>query len=292
MARPIWSGALGFGLVNVPVRLFTAVRQKEVRFHMLHDADGARIQLRRVCSAEGEEVPYAHIVKGFETARGRYVVITPEELAALDPERSRTIDIQDFVALGDIDPIYYESSYHVLPDEGSERPYALLRSAMERQKKVAIAKFVMRTREYLCAVRPYDSTLVLSTMNYADEIVDAGELGAAPPRAKPNERELALAEQLIESLATEFQPERYHDEHRERVLELVRRKAEGEPLALPPPPKRPEVADLFDALKRSLEGARRRPSERAEPERRAPRAAARAKATPRRRATGRRRSAA
>ncbi len=291
MARPIWSGALSFGLVNVPVRLFTAVRHKEVRFHMMHDADGARIQLRRVCSAEGEEVPYAHIVKGLEIARGRYVVITPEELAALDPARSRTIDIQDFVALGDIDPIHYESTYHVLPDEGSERPYALLRTAMERQKRVAIAKFVMRTREYLCAVRPFDSTLVLSTMSYADEIVDAGELGT-PARAKPNERELALAEQLIQSLATDFQPERYRDEHRERVLELVRRKAEGEPLALPPPPERPEVADLFDALKRSLEGARRRPSERAErPERRAPRAAARAKATPRR-ATGRRRSAA
>ncbi|ABS25217.1 Ku protein [Anaeromyxobacter sp. Fw109-5] len=258
MARAIWSGALTFGLVNVPVKLVTAVTQKEVRFHMLHDADGGRIQLKRFCAKEDVEVPYEHIVKGYELSKGKYVAITPEELEKLDPKATRTVDIHDFVELAEIDPVYFDKTYYLVPDGGAAKAYALLRETMRRSGKVAIATFVLRTRESLCCVRPIDDALALSTMNRADEVLPVSAL-ELPARAKPSERELAMAEQLVGSLAAAFEPERYPDLHRERVLELVRRKAEGETIEAPEPERAPAgVVSLADALSASLAAARRR----------------------------------
>src|SRR5262249_50009653 len=169
MARPIWSGTISFGLVNVPVKLFSATSPKEVRFHMLHDEDGARIQQKRVCSIDGEEVSWEHIVKGFEVSKGRYVTVTREELDAFAPKATRSIDIEDVVDLQRIDPIYYDHSYYLVPDRGAARPYALLREAMVSTGKVGIGQFVLRTKQYLAAVRPMGKALALSTLLHADE---------------------------------------------------------------------------------------------------------------------------
>src|SRR5512141_1199068 len=227
MPRAIWSGSISFGLVNIPVKLFSAVSQKEVRFHMLHDAAGARINLRRICSAEDVEVPYEHVVKGYELSKGRYVTVTAEELEAADPKGARTIDIQDFVEVAQIDPIYYDHTYYLAPDRGAEKAYGLLLEAMRASGKVGIARVVLRTKQTLCCVRPLAGALALSTMNYADEIVSQDEL-ELPPAPAPAPRELEMAERLVASLTTRFAPERYHDEHREKVLALVERKAAGE----------------------------------------------------------------
>ncbi len=258
MARAIWSGALSFGLVNIPVRLATAVSQKEVRFRMLHDADGGRIELKRFCSIEGKEVPYEHVVKGFEVAKGRYVTVTREELETFDPKATRTVEIHDFVELSEIDPIYYETTYYLVPDKGAARPYALLLDAMRRSGKVAIATIVLRTKEYLSCIRPLGHALALSTMNHADELVPEESL-ELPEAARPSERELHMAEQLVESLTAPFRPERYPDVHRERVLALVEKKAEGQTIEAPAEEERPgQVVSLADALSASLAAARSR----------------------------------
>lgn len=259
MARSLWSGAISFGLVNVPVKLFSAVSRKEVRFNMLHEKDGGRIQQKRVCSVDGEEVPWEEIAKGWEVRRGRFVMLTKDELHALDPAASRAIEIEDFVGLDEIDPIYYEHTYYAAPDDGAERPYGLLLEAMKRTKKVAIARIVMRTKQYLCAIRPMEGdVLALSTMSYADEVVPAKSLGIAK-LAKISDRELDMAERLVESLSTDFAPDRYKDEHRERLLEVLQRKAEGEEIVAPEAEeRRPEVVNLADALEMSLAAARGR----------------------------------
>lgn len=258
MARAIWSGALSFGLVNIPVRLATAVAHKEVRFHMLHDADGGRIQLKRFCSIEQKEVPYEHVVKGYEVAKGRYVTVTREELEAFDPKATRTVEIHDFVELSEIDPVYYDATYYLVPEEGAARPYALLLEAMRRTGKVAIASMVLRTKEYLTCIRPLGQALALSTMNHADEIVPEDDLELPEP-ARPAERELQMAEQLVGSLTAPFRPEQYPDVHRERVLAVVQKKAEGEAIAAPSEEERPaEVVSLADALSASLAAARAR----------------------------------
>jgi DNA end-binding protein Ku len=258
MARAIWSGALTFGLVNVPVKLFTAVTRKEVRFHMLHAKDGARIRMKRFCSAEDKEVPYEEIVKGFEISRERYVTLGEEELAALDPKATRTIEIRDFVDLSDIDPIYYESTYYLVPDKTAAKAYRLLLDAMRRTGKVAMASFVLRTRESLCCVRPLEDALALSTMSRADEVVPVSSL-EVPRGTPPSERELRMAEQLVESLSAPFEPERYPDVRRERILALVEKKAAGEVVEPPPPEEEPaRVVSLADALSASLAAARER----------------------------------
>ena len=263
MARAIWSGALTFGLVNVPVKLFSAVEQKEVRFHLVHDADGGRIHLKRFCALEDIEVPFEHVVKGFEVSKGRYVMITPEELEQYDPKATRTIEIHDFVDLVEIDPIFYDRTYYLVPEQRAAKAYALLIDAMRRAGKVALATFVLRTREALCCVRPIEDALALSTMNRADEVVPVSSL-ELPPRAKPSEREAHMAEQLVKSLAAPFGPERYPDVYRERVLELVHKKAEGETIAPAPAEERPaQVVSLADALSASLAAARRRGKDRA-----------------------------
>ena len=259
MARSIWSGAISFGLVNIPVKLFSAVSQKEVHFNMLHEKDGSRIQQKRVCAEEGTEVPWDEIAKGYEVSRGKYVMVTREELEALDPKATRAIEIEDFVDLDEIDPIFYETTYYAAPDRGADRSYTLLFEAMKRTKKVAIARVVLRTKQYLCAIRPMGRALAMSTMLYADEVRDIGELDETLPdrKTKVPERELAMAEQLVESLSAKFDPEKYKDEHRERVLEMLKRKAEGEEIVTQAAPERPaKVVNLADALERSLAAAR------------------------------------
>jgi DNA end-binding protein Ku len=271
MPRAIWSGSISFGLVNIPVKLFSAVAQKEVRFHMLHDADGARIQQRRFCSAEDEEVPWEHVVKGYEVRRGRYVVVTPEELEAIDPKATRTIDISDFVQLQQIDPIYYENTYYVAPDEGAAKAYRLLHDAMARLGRVAVAHVVLRTKQYLCALRPMGGALVLSTMQYADEIRALDEIEELPAKAKPTAAEMKMAEELISSLASDFDPKKYHDEYREKVLELIARKSKGEEIEAPVPvERRGQVIDLMAALRSSLKKGKPEERPTARPARRRP----------------------
>lgn len=252
--RSIWTGAISFGLVNVPVKLFSAIQRKEVRFNLFHASDAGRIRQRRVCSLDGEEVPWEEVAKGYPVTRRRYVMVSKEELEGLDPRATRTIDILDFVELHQIDPIFYEHTYYVAPaNEGAARAYTLLLEAMRRQGRVGIARFVMRTKQYLAALRPMGDVLALSTMQYVDEIRSPAELEELPGKVKPSARELEMAERLVESLSTDWQPERYRDEYRERVLELIERKAQGEEIELPAErPALPAPVDLAEALRASL----------------------------------------
>jgi DNA end-binding protein Ku len=253
MPRPIWSGSISFGLVNVPVKLFTAVRKKTIRFHQLHAEDGGRIQQRRVCSIDGEEVAFEDLSKGYELYPGQYVVIDPEELDALDPEATQTIDIEDFVELDKIDPLFYDASYYLVPDKQGTKAYRLLLDAMKESGRVGIARVVMRTKQYLCAVRPVGEALVLTTMNFSDEVVGQEEMEGLPGEQEAADRELKMAEALIESLTTEWDPARYTDTYRERVMELIEAKAEGQELVTQPSaqPSAP-VIDLMAALEASL----------------------------------------
>jgi DNA end-binding protein Ku len=255
MPRSIWSGAISFGLVNVPVKLYSAVSRKTVRFNQLNAKTGNRIQQKRVDPETGEEVAFEDLVKGFELTRDRYVVLTPEELDALDPERTRTIDIEDFVDLDDIDPVYYDHPYHLVPDKGAAKAYGLLLEAMRDAGKVAIARVVLRSKEQLVAIRPAGDALMMETMIFHDEVIPQDELEELPEakELKVSDRELKMARQLIDSLSSEFEPERYHDEYREKVLELIERKAEGEEIAIQPDaPKPTQVPDLMAALEASL----------------------------------------
>ena len=259
MPRAIWSGAISFGLVNVPIKLFTATSQKDVRFHQLHDKDGARIQQKRVCSKDGEEVPIEHIVKGYEVSRDKYVLITAEELEALDPKASRTIDIQDFVDLEEIDPVYFDSTYYMVPEKGAAKAYALLLEAMRKSKKVAIARVVLRQKQHLVALRPLRNALSMETMLYADEVVSPDTLEGLPEDVEVTDRELAMAQQLIDSLADAFKPERYRDDYRERVLDMIERKAEGQEVVVAEEEEeQAPVVDLMAALEASLAAAKTR----------------------------------
>src|SRR3954471_4169622 len=255
MPRSIWSGAISFGLVNVPVKLYSAVSRKTVRFHQLNRETGNRISQRRVDPDTGDDVAYDDIVKGYELTKDRYVVITPEELEALDPERTRTIDIEDFVDLEDIDPIYYDHPYYLVPDTGATKAYGLLLNAMRESGKVAIAKVVLRSKEQLVAIRPQDGLLCMETMIFADEVVSHDSIDELPAASDLNAspRELKMAQQLIDSLSTDWEPEKYRDEYREKVLQLIERKAAGEEIAVQPEAPQPaKVPDLMAALEASL----------------------------------------
>jgi DNA end-binding protein Ku len=255
MARSIWRGAISFGLVNVPVKLYSAVSKKSVAFNQLHEKDGARIKMKRFCADEDQEVPYEEIVKGYEISPGQYVVITPEELEALDPKKTRTIDIEDFVDLDEIDPLFYEHPYYLAPDTGAAKPYKLLLEALRETNKVAIARVVIRSKEYLTAIRPAGDVLTMETMLFADELIDPSDIDELPDAdVRATEREVDMARQLIESLATGFEPAKYHDEYRERVLELIERKASGEEVTVPAEPEEPAaVPDLMAALEASIQ---------------------------------------
>jgi DNA end-binding protein Ku len=256
MARSMWSGAISFGLVNVPVKLYSAVSRKTVRFHQLNGKTGHRIAQKRVDSVSNEEVSYEDIVKGYELTKERYVVITPDELEALDPEKSRTIDIEDFVDIEDIDPIYYDHPYYLVPDKGAAKAYGLLLQAMRESDKVAVARVVLRSKEQLVAIRPAPGgVLMMETMIFADEVVPTDQIDDLPEEKelKVSEREVKMAQQLIDSLASDFEPEKYRDEYREKVLELIERKAAGEEIAVQPEAPEPKkVPDLMAALEASL----------------------------------------
>jgi len=258
--RAIWSGALSFGLVNVPVKLFSATRSKDVRFNQLHAKDGARIRQKRVSSVDGEEVPLEEIVKGYEISPDTYVTITPEELDAIAPKASRLIEIEEFVDLDEIDPLFYENSYYLVPDKTGGKAYALLLAAMTSENKVAIGRVVLRSKEYLTAVRPLGEALAMSTMRFADEIVPRDTLEGLPgDDVEAGAKEVAMARQLIESLSTAFEPDKYHDTYREAVLEMIQQKAEGREVVVEPDSPAPaKSVDLMAALEASLAAAKKR----------------------------------
>jgi DNA end-binding protein Ku len=258
VARAIWSGSISFGLLNVPVKLYSAVSKQTVRFRELREGDGSRVKHKRVAESDGKEVPYEKIVKGYEYAPDQYVVLGRDELSELEPQRSRAIEIQDFVDLDDIDPIYFEQPYYLGPDKGAARAYALLVQAMKESRKVAIARFVLRNKEHLAAIRPMGDVLTLTTMRFHDEVTSPGDLDGEvfeeeKPK-KPEKRELEMAKQLIESLSGEFNPNSYRDEYREELLDLLERKAEGKDVVSAPTeePKPTKAPDLMAALEESL----------------------------------------
>jgi DNA end-binding protein Ku len=262
VARAIWSGSISFGLLNVPVRLYSAVSKQTVRFRELREGDGSRVKHKRVAESDGKEVPYEKIVKGYEYAPDQYVILTKDELSELDPKRTRAIEIQDFVDLDDIDPIYFEQPYYLGPDKGAERAYALLVQAMKDARKVAVARFVLRNKEHLAAIRPMDDVLTLTTMRFHDEVSSPEDLDSevfeeAKPK-KPEKRELEMAKQLIESLTSEFDPDKYRDEYREELLDLLQQKAEGKDIVSAPTeePKPTKAPDLMAALEESLAAVR------------------------------------
>jgi len=263
MARSIWTGAISFGLVTVPVKMYSAVSKKTVRFHQLNGKTGVRIQQKRVDPSTGDEVPYEDIVKGYELTPDRYVLIEPGELEALDPKKTKAIEIEDFVALDEIDPIYFDHPYYLAPGPGGAKPYRLLLEAMKDTGRVAIATVVIRSKQQLVAVRPIgDHVLGMATMVFPDEVIDPDTIDeiTAVEEVEINKRELAIAEQLVESLAADFDVDKYRDTYREDVIALVERKAAGEQIAVQPAAEEDDapVPDLMSALKASLDAVRAR----------------------------------
>ncbi|MEN6565491.1 MAG: Ku protein [Veillonellales bacterium] len=268
--RPIWNGAISFGLVNVPIKLYSTTKKKTVRFNQLRKSDGCRIQQKKICGKDGSEVSQEEIVKGYEVSPERYVVVSEKELEALNPIKSRNIDIQDFVDLNQIDPIFYVQSYYLVPDKGAVKAYSLLLTAMKQSNKVAIARFVLRNKEYLCAIRPIGNVLSLATMFFADEVIPQTELEGLPESViEPTERELKVALQLVESLSAKFEPEKYKDEYRERVLNLIEEKAEGQTVVVEkvPEEQKGKVIDLMAALEASLSQIKKKNTKKAPSER-------------------------
>lgn len=257
MARAIWTGSISFGLLNVPVKLYSAVSSRSISFRELREQDGSRIRHKKVAEADGEEVPYEKIVKGYEVAPEQYVVLGKGELEALAPKKTKAIQIEDFVDLDEIDPIYFDRPYYLGPQPGAERAYALLVEAMSKQRKVAIARFVMRNRESLAAIRATGKVLTLATMRFADEVVPPEQLEGLlgdTEDVEPNQREIEMARALIDSLAADFDPSAYKDEYREELLALIERKARGEDLVTveADAPKPTKAPDLMAALEQSL----------------------------------------
>ncbi len=282
MPRAIWSGSISFGLLNVPVKLYSAVSKKSVSFRELRESDGSRVRHKRVAEADGSEIAYEDIVKGYEIAPEQYVLITKDDLEELDPKKTRAIEVLDFVDLDDIDPIYFDHPYYLGPDKGAEKAYALLVKAMADSNKVAIARFVLRNKENLAALRPMDGVMTMATMRFADEVVTPEEISATIEGevGKPTKKELEMAQALIESLAGDFEAAGYRDEYREEVLALIERKAKGESVVaskseVPTPTKAP---DLMAALEESLAAVRGEESKSAKPAPK-PRAKPRAKST-------------
>lgn len=259
MARSLWSGSLSFGLLNIPVRMATAVREKQLRFHLLHDDDGVRLETHRICPQDGQEVPWEHVVKGYEIAKDEYVVLTKEELAGLEAESNHAIELEDFVDLAEIDPIFFDATYYLVPDKGGEKAYGLLLEAMTESKKVGIARMVMRGKEHLVAIRPKDDALVLETLFFDDEIIPTKTaMDDAKIPGKATEREVKMAQQIVETLSTDFDPAKYKDVHRERILEAIEKKAKGKAVVVQPRRKKASATtDLIGALEKTLTEARK-----------------------------------
>jgi DNA end-binding protein Ku len=258
MPRPLWTGAISFGLVSIPVRLYNAVSKKSVSFNQLDDRSMARIKYKKVSADDGEEVPDDHIVKGYEFSKGQYVLVEPDDLEQFMPVATHSIDLDEFVDLDDIDPMYFDTAYYLAPDKVT-KPYALLVKAMEEAGKVAVGRFVMRNKQHVGAIRAVDGHLVLSTMVYADELVKPAAIDEFEglEEVEVTAKELKMAEQLVESLAGPFEPEKYRDEYREQVLDLIAKKAAGEELVVPEPTETaPKVVDLLAALEASVKAAK------------------------------------
>jgi DNA end-binding protein Ku len=257
--RPIWTGAISFGLVNVPVKLFTAVDRKTVRFNQLNSKTGSRIAQKRVDPTTGDEVAYEDIVKGYEIAPDRYVIIEPGDLESVQPKKTRMVEIEDFVDLNEIDPIYFDHPYYLVPDKGADKAYRLLLEAMRETGKVALGRVVIRSKEYLVAVRPKGDLLAMETMLFADEVVPPERLDdVLPDEVEAGERELKMAKQLVESLSGPFEPEKYADSYRQAVLDLIEQKAEGKAIAVQPSEEPQAVPDLMSALEASIAEAKQR----------------------------------
>ncbi len=260
MARAIWSGAISFGLVNIPVKAYTAVREHTVHFNQLDKGSGSRIRYEKVAEKSGKEIASDDIALGYEVSRGKYVTVDPDELADLRPRSTRTIDIGDFVDLAAIDPIYYNRTYWLAPDgEAAGRAYRLLLAAMEQQQRVGIGSVVMRTKQYLAAIRPLDGALAMSTMHFADEIVPQSDIAKLPSgRAKVDAKERRLAAQIVDSLSTDWDPSRYHDTYTEELRDLIDRRSKGEQVVVEEAPAaRAQVTDLMEALQASLDAAKK-----------------------------------
>jgi DNA end-binding protein Ku len=260
MPRALWSGAISFGLINIPVKLYSAVTHRTVRFNQIDPSNMARVRNQRVNAETGEPVDPAELVRGYEVAKGQYVVVTDDELASLQPRATHTIDLEEFVELDQVDPIYFDGAFHVAPGPGAAKPYRLLVEALDRSGKVAVARFVMRSRQYVALMRPVGGRLLLSMMVYDDELNPASEIPEFDDVVdiEVSDRERAMAEQLIESLTGEFEPERYHDTYRSDVMGLIEAKASGATPALegPSAPDEDVVVDLMAALEASVAEAR------------------------------------
>jgi DNA end-binding protein Ku len=255
----MWTGAISFGLVNVPVKLYTAVDRKAVRFNQLNSKTGSRIAQKRVDPTTGDEVPYEDIVKGYEIAPDRYVIIEPGDLESVQPKKTRMVEIEDFVDLAEIDPIYFDHPYYLVPDKGADKAYKLLLEAMRETGKVALGRVVIRSKEYLVAVRPKGDLLAMETMLFADEVVPPERLDdVLPGEVEAGERELTMAKQLVESLSGPFEPEKYADSYRQAVLDLIEQKAEGKAIAVQPSEEPQPVPDLMSALEASIAEAKQR----------------------------------
>ena len=258
MPRPVWTGTISFGLIAIPVKLFHAVQRKSVSFNQLDDRSMSRIKYKKVSANDGEEVPDEHIVKGYEVSKDRYVVVDPDDLEPFIPSATKTVDLEEFVDLADIDPVYFDSAYYVAPGT-NPKPYVLLARAMEESGKVAIGRFVMRNKQYTAAIRAQDGRLVMSTLAYADEVTDPATIeeldGLDEIDVSP--KEVKMAEALVASLTADFEPAKYHDEYREQVLDLIRMKAAGEEFEVPEvAAEKPKVVDLMAALEASVKAAK------------------------------------
>jgi DNA end-binding protein Ku len=258
MARPVWSGTISFGLIAIPIKLFNAVRHKGVSFNQLDERSMSRIRYRKVSEESGEEVPDEHIVKGYEVSKGRYVLVDPDDLEPFIPAATRTVELEEFVELTEIDPVYFENSYYVAPD-ANPKPYVLLARAMEEAGKVAIGRFVMRNKQYTAAIRATEGRLMMSTLAYADEVISPDTIDelAGLDDVDVAPREVKMAEALVDSLSDEFAPEKYHDDYREQVLDLIAKKAAGEEFEVPEvAAEKPKIVDLMAALEASVEAAK------------------------------------
>jgi DNA end-binding protein Ku len=253
----MWKGAISFGLVSIPVRVFPATEEKSVRFNQLHANDHGRIKYQRVCAKDGEEVPYQEIVRGYEYEKDRYVVLEEEELDSIPVESSRTIDINEFVDVTEIDPIYFQKTYYLIPEEAGVKAYALLREALVGNSKVGIAKVSFREKEHLATIRASDNIIVLETMFWPDEIRKAA-FEELDKDVKVRPQEVEMARSLIENLSGEWDPDQYRDEYREALLELIEKKVAGEEIEyVAPPEEAPKVVDLMDALRASVEATKK-----------------------------------
>ena len=257
MPRSLWNGTIAFGHVAVPVKLYSAVQPKTVRFREVHLGDEAKIEHRRFCSAEEREVPSEEVVRGFEIADGEYVVLEKDEIAAAAGSTAHVVEIEAFVEAAAIDPVFHEKAYYLGPGKDGDDGYRLFHDALEAAGRAGIGRFTFHNREYLAAIRPFDGVLALHTLRFADEVVDGSELDFDPPSRKPRDREVEMAAQLVESLHEEFDPNARHDEYREAVLDMIDRKAKGKKLKRPKEEPAEDTGDLTAALEASLAGGRR-----------------------------------